>query len=537
MNTGNLSQLLGSRPPARAFAQIPYKRIPWFLNSIVAGRGASRRLLHRDLTTATYIPAQEHNSHYRPWNGPRGLPPHLLHAAGPMSIAPTSKPSQPAKKPATQPVKEPASQPVKELADDEPAAVRASPVEPAEQERRPELDRIQSKVALWDSEARQADARPQAVAEVPMFTPSDQIHVMGLDLAGRYIAHTLAGCQTIPPVRYLIHSPRLYKQWGQAGSKLTVYRGNTSVATRRVVGQYISEDPSESQSDGVIDNLIVTLPAAQVVQALGHIRHRLDHRSTICLVNDGLGVAEKLVQAYFPDESRRPIFLLGHFTTSLGYTRHRFSVTEVRAGRLYLSLWSPPEVAGQAFTIKRHPPLERTTRAMHLVRLLTAMPGLHATGHPMVDFLRYKLPTVAFRTIVDPLAVLLDCRYDELSANPYARQLIDKLIGELSRLVSRLPECKQSQKFRQVAVGSSLRHEVLHKLMLQRTADSKMRAQVGRGWDTDVEFLAGYFARRGREVGANVPTLDSLMWAVKAKQVEVLKELEADVPFEPVQLA
>ena len=531
MNTGNLSLLLGSRPPARAFAQIPYKRTPWSLNSIVAGRGASRRLLDRALTTSTYIPTQEHNPHYRPWNGPRGLPAHLLHAAGPMTIAPTptSKPSQPATKPATQPIKEPA--------DDDPAAVQASPVEPAGQERQPVLDRIQSRVALWDSEARQADARPQAVAVAPTFTPSDQIHVMGLDLAGRYIAHTLAGCWTIPPVRYLIHSPRLYKQWRQAGGKLTVYRGDVSSATRRAVGQFISTDPSESEGDGLIDNLIVTLPAAQVVQALGHIRHRLDHRSAICLVNDGLGVAEKLIEAYFPDESRRPIFLLGHFTTSLGYTRNRFSVTEVRAGRLYLSLFSPPEEARRSFTIKRHPPLERTTRGMHLVRLLTAMPGLRATGHPMVDFLRYKLPTVAFRTIVDPLAALLDCRYDELSANPYAKQLMDRLIGELSRLVSRLPECRQSQKFRQAAMSSSLRHDVLQKLMLQRTADSKMRAQVGGGWDTDVDFLAGYFARRGREVGANVPTLDSIMWAVKAKQVKELKEREGDVPFEPVQLA
>jgi cytochrome b translational activator protein CBS2 len=358
---------------------------------------------------------------------------------------------------------------------------------------------------------------------------------MGLDLKGRYIAHTLAGCESIPPVRYIIHTHPMYKLWCQAGKQLVMHRGDISITRRRIHGQYIPADATESPRDRVIDNLIVTLPASQVVKALGHIKHRLDHRSTICLVNDGLGVAEALIEAYFPDESRRPIFLLGHLTTALDYAHSRFSLAEVRQGRLYLTLFSTPRDAELPFQIKRHPPLERTARAMHLIRLLTAMPGLRATGHSMPEFLRYKLPSVAFRTIVDPLAALLDCQYHKLPNNPYARQLMDQLIGELSRLLSRLPECKDSARFRQAALAGSLRDEVLHKLMLQRTADSRMRALVARGVDTDVDYLAGYFVRRGREVNASVTALDSVLCAVKAKQAEVLKALNAEIPFETAE--
>ncbi|KAK4042178.1 ketopantoate reductase PanE/ApbA-domain-containing protein [Parachaetomium inaequale] len=415
---------------------------------------------------------------------------------------------------------------------DQHATIEAGPIPQPEQERQGELGRIQSKVALWDSDERQARAHQSLVLDAQPFKPSDRVHVMGLDLTGRYIAHTLAGCETIPPVRYMLHRHYLLRQWKESEKQLTLYCGDRRITRRRVVAEYISEEQAEGKSGSVVDNLIVTLPASQVVQALGHIRHRLDHRSTICLVNDGLGVVEALIEAYFPDLSTRPTFILGHFTTKLGHTDSRFSVAEVRPGRLFLSVFSPHEPGGgERFYVKRHPPLERTVRATHLIRLLTAMPGLNATGHPMTDFLRFKLPTVAFRTIVDPLAALLNCRYDHLPTNPYARHLMDRLIGELSHVLSLFPECRQSRRFRRFAATSSLREAVYKKLTLQRTADSKMRAQFAHGWDTDVDFLSGYFVRRGREVQASVATLEAVGAAAKARQVIFLKQVEGDIPF------
>ncbi|KAK4130145.1 hypothetical protein BT67DRAFT_465219 [Trichocladium antarcticum] len=385
--------------------------------------------------------------------------------------------------------------------------------EPRPQEHR-EQERIQSKVALWDSGVREVAAPAQVMRP---FDTSDQIYVMGLDLTGRYIAHTLAGCQTIPPVRYIIHEQYLHRKWDEANRRLTVYRADKRIVRDRVIVEDTSELVDSSQD--IIENLIVTVPAGQVVQALENIQHRLNHRSTICLVNDGLGVAEALTEAYFHVEAKRPIFLLGHFSTALGHTDQRFSVQEVSPGRLYLSLFTKAREPDARVRIKSHPPLERTARATHFIRLLTAMPGLNATGHPMTDFLRHKLPTIAFRSIVDPLATLFGCTYDQLPGNMYARQLIDQIIGELSHVVSRLPECRNSELSRQTAVVSMLRKEVLRKLMLQKNADSRMRANTGRGWNTDLDFLAGYFIRRGRELQANVPTLNSITLAVKAKQM------------------
>ncbi|KAL2122029.1 hypothetical protein VTJ04DRAFT_2484 [Mycothermus thermophilus] len=409
----------------------------------------------------------------------------------------------------------------------------------------PELNRIRSRVALWDADEQQARTEAEMVSQLPAYRTSDQLHVMGLDPRGRYIAHTLACCPTIPPPRYLLHRRNLARLWVEGGQRLTIFRGRLSSTQHRVIGEYTPlPDPEYMPEPGTLDpdspehiaNLIVTLPPADVVRAIGRIRHRLDHRSTICLINDGLGVAEALIEAYFSNELTRPIFLLGHFTTAVGHTDDRFSVAEIRPGRLFLSLFSnEPRDPGQRFRIKRHPPPERTVRATHLVRLLTAIPGLNATGHPYSDFLRYKLPLVVFRTVVDPVAALLDLRYDALARNAYARQLMDRLVGEVARVVSLLPECRGSEKLRQYVTSSDFREDVLHKLMRQRTADSRMRSLVGKGFDTDIDFLSGYFVRRGHEVGAPPKALDSVMWAVKAKQRGVREQLLNEIPFEGSQ--
>lgn len=515
------------------FAQIPCRRTPWSLNNNAAGRGACRGLLRRNLTTSRSIlreqeeaesyfvdPTPVRRKSYTPWNSRRALPSHLLHAKGPLFI--------PEQSPGDEPTSSETNPAADEANIDEPFSRQIQPEEEARPTEQREQERIQSRVALWDSEEQ--SSRESLVGR-RYFRESDQIYVMGLDPTGRYIAHALAGSKTIPPVRYIFHNRGLCRQWDLAKRQLTLYRGYDALVRNRIIAEDTSAE-AEVSNEGLIENLIVTLPAGQVVQAVQSIRHRLDHRSSICLVNDGLGVAEALIEAHFPDPLTRPMFLLGHLSTALGHTNNMFSVQEVEQGRLYMTLFSKQAREPGMFQIKHHPPLERTTRGTHFIRLMTAMPGLNATGHPMEEFLRFKLPTLAFRSIVDPLAALLNCTYEKLPKNMYARQLMDELIGEVSRVVARFPECRDSRRLRELAVASSLRKEVIRKLMLQRTADSKMRSQLTRGWDTDIEFLTGYFVRRGRELQVSVSTLDSLLWAVKAKRMVWLKKNEAEIPFD-----
>ncbi|KAK3363594.1 hypothetical protein B0T25DRAFT_445040 [Lasiosphaeria hispida] len=377
----------------------------------------------------------------------------------------------------------------------------------------------------WD-EGQDDQVDTPAVVNTPTLSHADEIYVLGLDLVGKYITHTLAGCETIPPVRYLIHHNALWHTWNKAGRQFILHRGNKAIVRNRVVGELYSPTDPQFGSMKLIHNLIVTVPAGSVVLALAPLKHRLDHRSTVCLIHDGLGVAEALIDAYFRDPFTRPTFLMGHLSASLAHAEkhEHYAVSEVQAGKLALSLITPygkavwQRAAGMDRIIKRHPPNIRTERQTHLLRLLTAMPDLNAHGYPMTDFMWKKLPTVAFRAVADPLATLLSCTFDKLAQIQYARLLMDNMLSEICDVVARLPECREAEKFRRLYLGMDLRKEVFRLLRRQKSADSMMRSRISRGWNTDVEYLTGFFIKRGREQQIKVTALENIMLTVLAKQ-------------------
>ncbi|KAK4162489.1 ketopantoate reductase PanE/ApbA C terminal-domain-containing protein, partial [Cladorrhinum sp. PSN259] len=560
VNTGNLYLLVGGRPQLRVFARIPRRHTAWFLNNDSAGRGASQLLVNRHFTTTGPAPVPN----WEPASAEAAV------ASEAPTLAETSISTTDRERIQPEPAapdqervevqhadQSEAAQPTNHVESREKvrqagrsqnkvqaeAVQQADPVKPMSWESPvqetvkydAERERIRSKVALWDQEEKAPETKIVPLAEEQRFTPSDHIYVMGTDPVGRYIAHALAGCESLPPPYYMLHAYGLGKGWHRAGRRITVYEDDKIIPRDRIIAVDTSTaaDYEQDVKGMVMKNLIVTVPAAHVLRALKPFVHRLDHRSTICLVNDGLGVAEDIIQAYFPSVLKRPTFLLGHFSTKLGHTEDQFSVEKVREGRLYLTLFqqtvADPLVRNR---FRRHPPIERTQNAQHLLRLLTAVPDLYASGHPPQDFFRYKLPTIAFHAIIDPLTVLLDCTYDKLPGSTYARLLMDQMLSEVCVVVSRMWECRNSQKFQQFATSSKLRDEVWHKLMRRQTASSRMRTEAARGRDTDIDYLCGYFVKRGREQGLSVYTLDTVISEVKAKQQVAQARKAIDIPFE-----
>ncbi|KAK3394097.1 ketopantoate reductase PanE/ApbA C terminal-domain-containing protein [Podospora didyma] len=547
MKAGNLYSLYRSRPQSQVFARILGRHTQWSLNNSTVGRGANARRFFKfapanlgdmsshDNTQNRTLLSKETQIKSTSW------PSRTPHSVS--DPAPTLRPSDPEAPwddwQSTTAV--PKSDPVidKDIFAEQLRSLEKSERMAAEQEQQEQGEAAQrlSKLSLWDQDQMQRREYEQIPPEAHPWTwkPTEQIHVMGMDPLGRYIAHTLAGCETIPRIRYLFHLANHWKSWDEEGRLLVLYRGNETVPRYRIIGERIRRHHPDNipQNEPVIENLIVTVPAGNVVGALGSIRHRLDHRSTICLVHDGLGVAEAIIQQFFPHETTRPTFLLGHSTATVGGTQHQFAVSELKPGRLYLSIFSPSDHTGYRYNnTKRHPPIERTVRYTHLIRLLTAMPGLNATGHPRDDWFKYKLPTMAFRAAVDPLTTLFDCTYDKIWSNPQARRLLDRLIGEICQVVNRMPECRNKQKFPVFQTASALRDQVYKKLRWRQDANSKMRAKTAQGLKSDIDFQTGFFILRGRELGINVKTLETVLSVVKAKRLVAISRQKDEIPFE-----
>jgi ketopantoate reductase len=365
---------------------------------------------------------------------------------------------------------------------------------------------------------------------------SDQIHILGNDAHGRFMAHTLSNRENTPPVRLFLHNHGIKRKWDQAGRCIHLLRDNEHIPTRRVIAEqvknqdFLAKDAISYGDADHINQLVITVPACSVLQAFSSISHRVTSQTTILLAQDGLGVAEALNSAYFPDPMSRPIYVLGHMTHKLyPVPDNSFAVAQTKPGRLYMAAFRRD--MKQAATI-HHPPVERLSRPQHFLQLLTTTPELRAGGFPVDKFLlRFKLPDTVFHSVMDPLTVILDCKYDKLIDNTYAKQLMDELLGEIVNVISRLPELRGSLLLNGLRDGE-FRNDIFSRLGRMRDSDSRMRFLTQKGFKNDIDFLNGYFVRRGRDVGVRCPANETIMWMVKAKYTEAMSQRREAIPFQ-----
>jgi ketopantoate reductase len=341
---------------------------------------------------------------------------------------------------------------------------------------------------------------------------------------------------------------RNIKSWFENDGRVILHNGDETVVTTRVVVDLIQKTSKRqllpeyrlppvnnigsTEDGGFISNLIVTVPAESVIRSLSSILHRIRPTTVICLLQDGLGVAEALNDACFPDPVNQPMYVFGHMTHVLRLKRNEaFGLSELRQGKLYLSAIGH-EV--QRSDIKYHPPVERRTPISHFLDIMATTPRLQAGGYTYEYFMAEKLQVMISQSVLEPLTVVLDCTFDELWQNSYARQMIDLLLGEILSVVARLPEIKDSPDLRWMILYGEMRKHVLRRLAASKDLNSRMRTQTHRGLSSDIDYLNGYFVQRGRELGIKCPVNESVMWMVKAKHDECLRMVRSEVELQPM---
>lgn len=354
--------------------------------------------------------------------------------------------------------------------------------------------------------------------------------MLGFDPRAYYIAFELAGCQFLNPVKLLNHKRIFMNNWEFEGKRLlcivegrAVYRKNTEVEWVGRGKQPPSTDP--------IENLIVTVPCAQTKTAIENVMHRISNKTTICLVQDGLGVVEELNETLFQDPTRRPTFLLGHMVASVGFHKQVFYSSHLRRpGKLFLTALE--RGIGHISLIKFHPPVEVRSAATALLHTLSTIPNLRAGAYPLESFLMQKLPAMVFHSVVEPLAIALDGTYEDVLRNETAMLLADDLLEEIFNVIWAMPELINSSRVIEHCSKDALRKYTVQRLMQKGSAQSQLLSRVRAGKAVDIDYLNGYFVKRGRELGIRMPQNEMMIDVVKARVEGRKMEVEGLVPME-----
>ena len=116
---------------------------------------------------------------------------------------------------------------------------------------------------------------------------ANRIHILGAGNLGQYLARGLVRQNPALPVTMLFHRAGLLADWKKAGEAIKCTVGGKVDETRGIDVELIDGTEGEGAR---IEHLIVACKTYAAVPALRLVQTRLDERSTIVFLQNGMGM-------------------------------------------------------------------------------------------------------------------------------------------------------------------------------------------------------------------------------------------------------
>ncbi|PNS19568.1 hypothetical protein CAC42_7412 [Sphaceloma murrayae] len=375
------------------------------------------------------------------------------------------------------------------------------------------------------------------------------IHIVGLGAIGKLVAHSLRSIPDSPPVTLIAHRPGLLAEWRRSKREIVIeedghrtarsgFEMELSRPPKRFFGvpvkssdevEFIYENPeglppheaaaqlkrqrgeappivedvSETnlqpgESNEPIHHLIITVKVHLTVSALASLKHRLLPSSTICFLQNGMGVLDEINQHVFPNPDTRPNYLMGIVSHGAN-TPAGSPFFAIHAGKGTIALSVMPRTARPEIDVSTHVDFAPTSR--YLMRTLTRSPILAAVGVPPVEFLQQRLEKLAQNAVINPLTVLADARNGALNYNFAFTKVERLLLAEISLVLRSLPELQGLPNVANRFSADRLETLVVSIANKTRLNISSMLADARAGRPTEIRYINGYIIRRGEELG------------------------------------
>lgn len=435
--------------------------------------------------------------------------------------------------------------------------------------------------------------RQYATFQVPR-----RVHILGTGSIGKLVAHSIRGIANPPPVTLLLHKRALLNAWKEGSRQVTVSDDGNEIhrkgfdvelmpdrrvqhgvelkegqanlyddpdvrphrAAKALQNQDATEEPAKPVAykelvraegasddyDDTIHNLIVTTKAAYTVAALAVIKHRLKSSSTICFLQNGMGVIEEVNEKIFPDEDTRPNYMQGVITHGANVppelaARNPYYVVHAGHGTISLSLIPSPAAKANPASLVRDNSSnveDRETErwadsSRYLLRTLTRTPVLCAVGFTPTELLQLQLEKLAVNSVLNPLTVLLDARNGSLLYNFAVTRTLRLLLAETSLVIRSLPELQNIPNVETRFSSQRLETLVFSVANTTRNNISSMLADVRGGRQTEAEYINGYIVKRGEEMGIKCVVNYAIMQTVLGKSMLTQREARGEYATEP----
>lgn len=432
--------------------------------------------------------------------------------------------------------------------------------------------------ASFESKPLEDVAIPDAEQEKVL---TRRVHILGLGSIGTLVAHSLRCLPNPPPITLMMHKQQQYDEFKKVGRSITLIdkkNGINDAQTGYDVDLFeetpdegykwvfkpdfqdkrnfkektnpIEDDERLKSGELYIYSIIVAVKGHATVSALRSIKYRVDARTTICFMQNGLGQIEELNREVFTDPETRPTYMLG-IVSHGSFMTSPCSVVHAGYGTVALGICRdqdkyplPPK--GQARNISELPEEERrrfyptdkdlfaNLSSRYLLRTLTRSPVLACAAFPYLDLFQLQLEKLAANVVLNPLTALLDVPNGALLLSDEISMVQRLLLAEVSLVIRNLPELEgipnvetrfSAKRLEQVAIG-----------VTRRTAQnsSSMREDLRHGKKPEVDYINGYIVKRGEEQGIKCVLNFMMVQLIKGK--DTLRGREQSVPYGTKQI-
>lgn len=303
------------------------------------------------------------------------------------------------------------------------------------------------------------------------------MHVLGVGSIGGFAALRISQHR---PVNLILSSTNRLLQYQQAGGQIKVIGPNETISARI---------PAQTADDlGKISTLLVCTKAGQTRRALEPLVSRLDAKSKIVFVQNGMGVVDSVRDLWPRDDSPdfiQAITKQGSQKTPVAWV---FKATE------YLP-----------FTLEK--PVDE----------LNFQPFEFSP-----DFKAEQLEKLVINSVANPLTALLRCQNGELLQH---RGLIDSVTRESSAIIAKThPSIRKRFAYQRM---TGLVYDALEKTAANITS---MRADIESGQETEIDFINGYIVSLAKEHGLKAGQNELLVKLIKLAKKHSVSQLFASVP-------
>ncbi|KAL6245547.1 2-dehydropantoate 2-reductase (Ketopantoate reductase) (KPA reductase) (KPR) [Rhinocladiella similis] len=395
-----------------------------------------------------------------------------------------------------------------------------------------------------------------------------RLHILGLGSIGTLIAHSLRCLPNPPPITLMMHKHEQYAEFRKVGRNIALIDQKNNINDEQTgydVEVFEGEQPEagspwrfipdfrskpgggttppttnplgaeESLPNGkvFIYSLIVAVKGHATVAALRSVKDRVDSRTTICFMQNGLGQIDELNREVFTDPATRPTYILGIVSHGV-YMADPCAVVHAGYGTIALGVSRdkdrhplPPRAMTKNVSDltdeerrKFYPSdkdLFTSMSSRYLLRTLTRSTVLACAVFPYLDLLQLQLEKLAANAVLNPLTALLDVPNGALLESNELSIVQRLLLAEVSLVIRGLPELEGIPNVRMRF--SARRLEQLAVAVTRRTAhnSSSMREDLRHGKKPEIDYINGYIVKRGEEQGIKCALNFMLMQLIKGK--------------------